>query len=234
MKTKINLFMMFITSLICLLPLFYGILVYNQLSDLVGIPIFGFISDGNHNMYFHKAYFVFGMPLILLAINVILRIIIYKKPIWLEKEPKAMQTITEWVCPVLSLIAVPLWLFRAMGATVPIEFIIFIFVGLIIILNGNYLPKAKIDKTSIFGVKLAWMQNMSDETWIRGRRNVGYLWIIIGTAYIILAFLLKENPFTLLASYLITIPILIVVPIFYAYLVFLTDKQKFLKVKKED
>jgi len=223
MKTKINLSMIILTSIICILPLFYGLLIYNGLPDRVGIPISGFDSEGNYNWYFHKSYFVFGMPFLLMALNIIIKTILYRNPKW-NNETKALKIITDWSVPAISLFFVPLWLFRAMGAVIPIEMMLYIFSGLIIIVFGNYIPKSKMDKSSMFGIKLSWGPNISDENWIKGRRLVGYFWITAGVIYIIITFLFKVEFLISVIRTLILLFILYTVPILYAWLVYMSEK----------
>ena len=218
MKTKINISMIIITSIACILPVFYGLLVYNNLPAKIGIPIFGFDSEGNYNWHFHKAYPAFGMPLLILALN-----IIYKNPRYSD-ESKAMRIIMDWICPVMALIAVPLWLFRAMGADIPIEMILYIWIGFLFIICGNYIPKSKMDKSSMLGIKVPWGSNISDENWIKGRRNIGNFWIIGGIVYIVAGFLLSKDFTTRLTITLITLFILVIVPIIYSYLIYMKEK----------
>ena len=225
MKTKFNITMILITSIVCILPLFFGILVYNSLPDSVGIPISGLDSDGNYNWNFHKSYFAFGMPVILLVLNIFIKILIYKNPKWFDNL-KVLKIFIEWVVPAVSLFFVPLWLFRAMGAEIPIEMMLFILIGLTIIICGNYLPKSKMDKSSIFGIKFRWVSEISDENWIKGRRKIGYFWIIIGITFIIFSFLFTEDHIVSLIITVITIIILYTFPIIYAFFVYLLNKNK--------
>ena len=225
MKTKINLSMIILTSVICILPVIYGLFVYSGLPERIGIPISGLDSSGNYNWYFHKLYFVLGIPFFLMASNIIVKIILYRNPKW-DIETKALKIIIDWCIPAMSLVFVPLWLFRAMGAVIPIEMMLYVFSGLIIIIFGNYIPKSKMDKSSMFGIKLSWGPDIPDEKWIKGRRLVGYFWIVTGVIYIIITFLFRAEFTVSIIRTLITLLILYMVPIFYAWLVYLSGRKK--------
>jgi hypothetical protein len=112
-----------------------------------------------------------------------------------------------------------------MGAKVPIEIILFIFIGIGIILTGNYIPKSRINKASMFGIKLPWALNISDENWIKGRRKVGLYWIIMGIIYITLVFSLHGKYLILYAIAFVTVFLLFTMPILYSYLVYINGKK---------
>ena len=82
----------------------------------------------------------------------------------------------------------------------------------------------------MFGIKLPWGPSISDEKWIKGRRLVGYFWIIIGITYIIVTFLFKADFFVYLIRLIITLVILYTAPILYAYFIYLLGKGKIAKV----
>ena len=228
MKNKINFSMIVITSIVCLLPLFFGLLVYNNLPDTVGIPVSGLDSNGNYNWNFHKSYFVFGMPLIFMILNIGIKIFTHVNQ-KLKEEAKVLLVILDWIAPAVSLVFVPLWLFRAMGADIPIEMMLYIYSGLVIIIMGNYIPKSKMDKSSIFGIKIKWGSGISDKNWIRGRRLTGFFWMITGFVYIGITFLFRAGFTTSVLRLLVMLFILYTIPILYAYIVFLSGKNKTVK-----
>ena len=63
---KIDLKILIITCLVCLLPIFLGIAFYNQLPEKVAIH---FNINNEPDGYFAKTAFVFGMPVIMVAIQ---------------------------------------------------------------------------------------------------------------------------------------------------------------------
>jgi len=219
MKTKINISMMIITSILCLLPLIYSFSVYNELPDKVGIPLFGLDSEGNYNRYVHKSFTALCGPLIYFVLNILLRIYMSKAYRW-ENYPKKMQIFFDWLVPVFSLFAVPLGLFHAMGVKIPIIRIAVTLGGIFYILYGNYMPKIKQNK--VFKMKLLRTLNDPD-CWNKFYRKGGYSYIISGIILIAASFLLPENR-VLFALFLSVTALINIIGFFY--LVFLNSRRK--------
>ena len=119
-----------ITSLICLLPIIVGALVYKRLPETIATH---FDLNGNPDGWSSRAFAVFGLPAILLAVNLLL-------PFMLRADPKhenmsgALVNITIWTIPVLSLVCSGLTLGRALGYDVRIERVLPVFMGVLFIL----------------------------------------------------------------------------------------------------
>lgn len=64
---KINVKSLVITSIVCLLPIILGLIFYNALSESVAIH---WGINNNPNGYFSKPAFVFGMPMIMVALQI--------------------------------------------------------------------------------------------------------------------------------------------------------------------
>ena len=166
MKSKKTLI---ITSLICLLPMLVGALVYSRLPEQVATH---FDLQGNPDGWSSRAFAVFGLPGILLAVNLLI-------PFALQADPKhknmsgALVNIVIWTVPVVSLLCSGLTLGRALGYDLRIEMVLPVFMGVLFILIGNYLPKTKQSYT--MGIKLPWTL-ASEENWNRTHRLAGFLW----------------------------------------------------------
>lgn len=94
--------------------------------------------------------------------------------------------LSKWIIPVLTLILMPVTLFASMGAEIPVQVIVPIFLGVLLIAIGNYLPKSKQSYT--VGIRLPWTLN-SEENWNRTHHLAGYLWILGGVLLLLCAFL---------------------------------------------
>ena len=197
-----------ITSLICLLPIIVGALVYKRLPETIATH---FDLNGNPDGWSSRAFAVFGLPAILLAVNLLL-------PIMLRADPKhenmsgALVNITIWTIPVLSLICSGLTLGRALGYDVRIERVLPVFMGVLFILIGNYLPKTKQSYT--MGIKLPWTL-ASEENWNRTHRLAGFLWVLGGAYFIVMSFIGWS-----LIAFLIPIALMVLVPTVYSYLLY--------------
>ena len=82
--------------------------------------------------------------------------------------------------------------------------------GLILIVVGNYLPKARQNYT--IGIRIPWTL-ASEENWNRTHRLAGYLWVIGGILMIIAALTGIANAKWMLAIFFI----LALVPFVYSY-----------------
>ncbi len=197
-----------ITSLICLLPIIVGALVYKRLPETIATH---FDLNGNPDGWSSRAFAVFGLPAILLAVNLLL-------PIMLRADPKhenmsgALVNITIWAIPVLSLICSGLTLGRALGYDVRIERVLPVFMGVLFILIGNYLPKTKQSYT--MGIKLPWTL-ASEENWNRTHRLAGFLWVLGGVYFIVMSFIGWSVP-----AFVLPLAVMVLLPIVYSYLLY--------------
>ena len=197
-----------ITSLICLLPIIVGALVYKRLPEMIATH---FDLNGNPDGWSSRAFAVFGLPAILLAVNLLL-------PFMLRADPKhenmsgALVNITIWTIPVLSLLCSGLTLGRALGYDVRIERVLPVFMGVLFILIGNYLPKTKQSYT--MGIKLPWTL-ASEENWNRTHRLAGFLWVLGGIYFIVVSFIVWSVP-----AFVIPLAVMVLVPMVYSFLLY--------------
>ena len=197
-----------ITSLICLLPIIVGALVYKRLPETIATH---FDLNGNPDGWSSRAFAVFGLPAILLAVNLLL-------PFMLRADPKhenmsgALVNITIWTIPVLSLVCSGLTLGRALGYDVRIERVLPVFMGVLFILIGNYLPKTKQSYT--MGIKLPWTL-ASEENWNRTHRLAGFLWVLGGVYFIVMSFIGWSVP-----AFVLPLAVMVLLPMVYSYLLY--------------
>ena len=205
MKSKKTLI---ITSLICLLPMLVGALVYSRLPEQVATH---FDLQGNPDGWSSRPFAVFGLPGILLAVNLLI-------PFALQADPKhknmsgALVNIVVWTVPVVSLLCSGLTLGRALGYDLRIEVVLPVFMGVLFILIGNYLPKTKQSYT--MGIKLPWTL-ASEENWNRTHRLAGFLWVLGGVYFIVMSFIGWN-----LIAFLIPIVLMVLAPTVYSYLLY--------------
>ena len=199
---------MILTTLVCLLPLIAGALVYNKLPESVPVH---FDFNGEPNGWAGRAVAAFGMPSLMLAINLFL-------PFALNADPKrqnmseALKNVVIWTIPVLSVICSGATLAKGLGYDVKIEVILPVFMGLLFVIIGNYLPKTKQSYT--MGIKLPWTLN-SEENWNRTHRLAGFLWVVGGLIFIAMSFIGWTLP-----VFLIVLAVMTLVPIGYSYMLY--------------
>ena len=199
---------MILTTLVCLLPLIAGALVYNKLPESVPVH---FDFNGEPNGWAGRAVAAFGLPSLMLAINLFL-------PFALNADPKrqnmseALKNVVIWTIPVLSVICSGATLAKGLGYDVKIEVILPVFMGLLFVIIGNYLPKTKQSYT--MGIKLPWTLN-SEENWNRTHRLAGFLWVVGGLIFIAMSFIGWTLP-----VFLIVLAVMTLVPIGYSYMLY--------------
>ena len=197
-----------LTTLICLLPIVAGALLYSRLPETMATH---WNLSGEPDGWSSRAFAVFGLPGILLAVNLLL-------PWALKADPKRenmsdkLVAITLWTIPLLSLLCSGLTLARGLGYTVRVERWVPVFMGLLFIAIGNYLPKTKQSYT--MGIKLPWTL-ASEENWNRTHRLAGFLWVLCGLFFIVTSFTGWS-----LAAFLIPIIVMVLVPAVYSYLLY--------------
>lgn len=201
---KRNIKRLILTSIIMLIPMVVGLLLWNRLPELV--PSHWGI-DGQVDSWSSKAFAVFGFPGLLLAIHWVCVLVSSADPGNKNYHPK-MLTLVLWICPVLSLVLSTLVYATALGYGLNVEIIMPILVGLMFIIVGNLLPKCR--RSYTLGIKLPWTL-ASEENWNKTHRVGGKTWVIGGVFTLATAFL---GSFWLLLAVLI---VMVGVPTVYSY-----------------
>ncbi len=196
-----------ISTIICVLPLIFGLLVYKKLPQEIPTKWY---SDGTVGQYMPKEFTVFGMPLFFILMNALVHFAMNTDP-KRQNIGSMMRTLGKWIIPVLSVVTVPMALLWGMGYQIPISRILPILLGILFVVIGNYFPKTRRSYTT--GIKTPWTLN-SDENWRRTHHVAAFLWIAAGIAMIAMAFLPQNIVQLVIAGMII---VLIVVPYAYSY-----------------
>ena len=204
---KKNLKTIILTSLITLLPILIGIILWDQLPE--SLPTHWNVS-GNIDGWSSKTFVVFALPFILLAMHLFVIISTLADP-KRQNHPGKMLHIVYWLVPVMSVVLTALTYYTGMGKDIPMETIAPIIAGILFIALGNYMPKCRQNYT--IGVKLPWTLN-SEENWNKTHRLAGWVFVFGGTVITVLGF------FGLTWPLLAVLPILIIVPSVYSYILY--------------
>ena len=196
-----------ISTIICVLPLIFGLLVYKKLHQEIPTKWY---SDGTVGQYMPKEFTVFGMPLFFILMNALVHFAMNTDP-KRQNIGSMMRTLGKWTIPVLSVVTVPMALLWGMGYQIPISRILPILLGILFVVIGNYFPKTRRSYTT--GIKTPWTLN-SDENWRRTHHVAAFLWIAAGIAMIAMAFLPQNIVQLVIVGMII---VLIVVPYAYSY-----------------
>ena len=204
---KKNLKTIIITSLITILPIFAGLVMWDRLPDK--LPTHWNFS-GEIDGWSSKPFAIFFIPLFMLAMHLICTVATSIDPKNQGVNSKIF-TLVLWVCPVLSLLCMTATYAAALGYDVRVEFIIPLFMGVIFLIIGNYLPKCKQNYT--IGIKIPWTLN-DENNWNKTHRFAGAVWTICSVVVIIGAFFKKVVVFTTF----IPIAVMVIVPMIYSYI----------------
>lgn len=179
---KENKKLLIITSVITLLPILAGLILWSKLPDQIPTHwnFAGEIDD-----YSSKPFAVFGLFGFLLAVHIICFIAMMADPKHRNISRKSLSLVL-WIAPVISVLVGLLIYAAALGIPVSVERIIPVFVGLLFVILGNYMPKFKQNYT--MGIKLPWTLN-SEENWNRTHRFAGKLWVIGGLVMALAGFM---------------------------------------------
>ncbi len=193
-----------ITSIIILLPIVAGLILWNRLPEQVPMH---WGPSGEVDGWGSKGLFVFGMPAIMLAVHW-LCVLITGADAKKKNHSIKMVTLVLWIIPVIEIMLAIVTYMTALGYGVRVEIIVPAFMGLLMVVLGNYLPKCKQNYT--IGIKIPWTLN-SEENWNKTHRLAGWVWTICGL-------LITATAFTgLFWLPLVVFLPMILIPLIYSY-----------------
>ena len=170
-----------ITSIVILLPILAGIILWNQLPDPMPTH---WNAAGEIDGWSSKPFAVFGLPCILVAAQWLCMLGMAADP-KKNSHPTKIVHLVLWIIPVLSVVLHTFTYLIALGYGVRMEVAMPIFIGLIFTIIGNYLPKCKQNYT--IGIKIPWTLN-NEENWNKTHRFAGFLWVVCGIVIMLTGF----------------------------------------------
>ncbi|MDO4939864.1 MAG: SdpI family protein [Lachnospiraceae bacterium] len=182
---KKNKWNIIISIIITLLPVAVGLLLWDKLPDQIATH---FDMNNQPNGWSGKEFTVFGIPAILLICQLLCLCGTMLDPKNKNISVKAFGVVI-WIIPVCSIMVMFSCYGYALGYVINIGTIAGVFLGIIFIALGNYLPKNKTNYT--FGFRCPWTLN-DEENWNYTNRIAGYCFVI-GGILIIAAALLKKS-----------------------------------------
>lgn len=204
---KKNLKILMITSAIILLPIFAGLILWNQLPEQMPIH---WNAAGEVDGVASKAFTVFCLPLIFLGLQWIATFATYADP-KRQNHPQKILQLMFWIIPVLAVILTAITYVTALGRDISVESLIPILLGLLFVVIGNYMPKCKHNYT--VGIKIPWTL-ASEENWNRTHRFAGWIWVVGGLLMTVSGF------FNFPAIVLIAALIMVFVPTVYSFVLY--------------
>lgn len=208
---KIDKKTLILTSIVTLIPLVIGCILWDQLPDVIPTH---FGMDGTPNGWSSKAFTVFGIPVLMTFFHLLCVGITSQDPKYYNMSDKLYGLIV-WLIPVISLLVVVSCYGGALGWNINISKYAVAGSGILFIIIGNYLPKCKQNYT--MGIKLPWTLD-NEENWNKTHRLAGFLWVVGGLLITLNAFVGNEWVFVAIVL------VMVLVPTVYSYLYFKKNK----------
>ena len=204
--------LLFITSLVILLPIIAGVYLWDRLPEQ--LP-FHWNVQGQVDQYVSKPLAVLGMPFLLLAIHWMCVVSTSLDPKNKNIDAKPMQLVL-WIAPMLSIVLHSVVYLTALEHSLRVEVILPLLLGALFVVIGNYLPKCRQNYT--VGIKLPWTMDDA-ENWNKTHRFSGAVWVCGGLIIMVTAFL---GTFVIFAAAVLLMALL---PVIYSYCLY-AKKQK--------
>ena len=172
-----------LTALLTLLPIAAGLLLWDRLPAQIAIH---FAADGTPDNWASKLVAVVGLPLLVTAIHLLGIAMTAIDPKHKNHDARQL-TLMLWICPMVSALVSVLMLGNALGKvdTTSVPFFVTVFLGVLFVIIGNYLPKCRPNYT--IGIKLPWTLH-DEENWRFTHRVGGFAFSIAGVLVIFSAF----------------------------------------------
>ena len=192
------------TSLIILIPIVIGLLVWDQLPEQVP---FHWGINGEVDAWASKPKAVFLMPCVVLALHWVCIFASCADPRSKNYHPKSLM-LAMWICPGVSLLLNTMVYATALGCPVDVELLMPLFMGALFIVIGNLLPKMRQSYT--MGIKLPWTLH-NEENWNKTHRFGGK--VMVAGGVFILSTAIWGNFWILIGALLV----MLLLPTIYSY-----------------
>jgi hypothetical protein len=211
------------SSILCLIPCIIGVLKYDSFPQMLPNR---FDINGNVSSYADKNIILFYLPIGMALLTIVSGIIIHFDPFDKKSQNKnpILLKFTIFIVPIINNL-----LFLAICSNVKNNLslnpkIPMIFIGLILVIIGNYMPKNK--QNAIIGVRNMW--TLKDEIiWNKTNKLAGYLSVLIGILFIIITFI-NINSSILLKIFIFLILTLAISVNIYSFMLY-CKKEKYYK-----
>ena len=164
---------------------------------LFGVPV-GFMS------------LCINVPLLILALHLVCSYAESRDTKRKNVNP-VLRTVMLWFCPAVSLLGGALTLGTGLGYEMHVGTVVPVFVGLLFLILGNYLPKLRRNRT--MGIKLPWTL-ASEENWTRTHRVAGFTWVAAGLLMLLSALLRLHGP----TVTVVLLALAVGIPVLFSYL----------------
>lgn len=164
-----------ITCAVCLLPVLLGVVLWDRLPETMAIHFDMYNQPDN---FASKGFVVFGLPVMMVALQIISCVITDEK-IKKHGERKKFTTVVKWIIPIMAIVLQTITILYGLGKDIDIRRVAMIIVAAIFIIMGNYMPK------------FDYIKNYDVEAHKARRINrfIGNLMVIMGILAVVTLFL---------------------------------------------
>ena len=170
-----------LTTIVALLPIAAGLILWDQLPDQLAIH---FNAANEPDNWASKPFAVVGMPAIIAAIHVLCLFVTAHDP-KNQNMTGVMKTLALWICPFISWLCAGMTIGYALNAVHNIGMVVCVFLGILFMVIGNYLPKCTPNYT--IGIKLPWTLN-DEGNWRYTHRIGGFCFAVAGLVVLVSSF----------------------------------------------
>lgn len=199
-----------ISLILLLIPILMGLIFYDKLPEM--LPT-NFDLSGEVRSYESKTKALFIMPLIMIIVQGFLIFMLNKDPRKRFQSEK-LYSISLFIIPVMEILISSITIMYSFNNGINIARILSIFIALMYIIMGNFLPKAKRNYT--MGIRTPWTLD-NDEVWDKTHRLGGYTFVAGGILLLLTSIFLKSDN-NIIFFILIFVPTII--PVVYSYIIF--------------
>ena len=208
---KRNRAVLIITSIIILIPVLAGVILWDRLPDVIATH---FGAGNEANGWSSKGFTVFGIPLIMLALQWVCVLATLADPKKQNISPTMFRLVL-WIIPAISVIIMTVTYAIALEVIVNVGMVCIILVGVMITVLGNYMPKCKQSYT--MGYKLPWTLN-DEANWNATHRFAGWVMTVGGVILLVTA------PFAVEWISLLVMIVTAFAPMVYSFVYYLRHK----------
>ncbi|MCQ2558994.1 MAG: DUF1648 domain-containing protein, partial [Oscillospiraceae bacterium] len=152
-----------LTTIVCLIPVVLGIILYPSLPETI---VTHWDAQGNPNGWSSKLVGAIVFPGILAVVNLAFPLLLKTDPKYENMNGK-VRTLIHWIIPFVSIFASGSTFATALDTNINVALLAPMLMGVLFVVIGNYLPKTTQSYT--VGIKLPWTLN-SEENWNRTHR----------------------------------------------------------------
>lgn len=204
---KKNKWALLITSLVILLPIVVGLVFWEELPERM-VTHWG--VSGEADGWSNRSVAVFAMPLFLFVCHWVCVLCTARDDKYHDISKKVFRVVI-WICPIVSIATSGVIYFNGLGSITGPNSVMYVMVGFLFVILGNYLPKCK--QNFVIGIRVKWaMEN--EENWNATHRFAGKIWMIGGVLTI--ACLLFPEPISL-CVFLSIVVVLLLLSVGYSY-----------------